>query len=34
MELAQKLLNNSARHSLTREILSSREIVAITNKHA
>jgi len=34
MELAQKLLNNSERHSLTREILSSREIVAITNKHA
>ena len=34
IELAEKLLNNSQRYSLTRDILSSREIVAITNKHA
>jgi nitrogenase iron protein NifH len=33
MELARKLRENTKRHSLTRDILASREIVAIVNKH-
>ncbi len=34
MELARKMQENSQRYSLTREVLSSREIMAIVNKHA
>ena len=33
VELARKLRENTKRHSLTRDILSSREIVAIVNKY-
>jgi nitrogenase iron protein NifH len=33
MELAKKLRQNTARHKLTREILSNREIMAVVNKH-
>ncbi len=34
VELARKLRENTQRHSLSREILSSREIMAIVNKHS
>ncbi|MFQ5852082.1 MAG: ArsA-related P-loop ATPase [Candidatus Binatia bacterium] len=34
MELAMKMRESSQRYSLTREVLSSREIVTIVNKHA
>jgi nitrogenase iron protein NifH len=34
MELARKLRENAARHSLTREILSTREILAIVTRYA
>ncbi|MDP6560362.1 MAG: hypothetical protein QF619_09630, partial [Candidatus Binatia bacterium] len=34
LELAEKMQQNTQRHALTREVLSSREIVAIVNKHA
>jgi nitrogenase iron protein NifH len=34
MELARKMRENSQRYSLTREVLSTREIMAVVNKHA
>jgi nitrogenase subunit NifH len=33
VELARKLRENTKRHSLTRDILSSREIMAVVNKY-